>query len=554
MKPLKIRRKRLFIALSMVAIIVFLFFGGRYFVYRLIRNSLHDRVDALRKDGVYISFDSVDLDPWNGHIYIKDLKVILGKDSMHADIEASSRLLHIKGVEILPFLLEKTLTIRDIALYQPNIIYRDKSKLKGSKNQMALDGIKINHINLAKASVVFKDSTATDTTSLLVMDVDIRKLAFRKEGDSLAWNKADLVVSNLKISAPKSFYSYSILKARLNLEEKIFTIDSLKIIPVYDKKVFARTANEQVSRLVATVPHINITGLEVWRDNQMHIDAKKIAVDFTLDVYRDKRYPFLKRTYAELPIQFIQKLSFQLQVDSISVINSFVRYEEFPEKGDSTGYIFFDKINSSIVKVHNRASEEKTDEIKMFTSAKFMGKGDLDVIFTYPADTTKPYTTTGVLKNFPMTTINSILVPAAKVRVESGTMRSLNFNFAYNRYTSNGSVALNYTDLRVVSLHEDENHQQAISGMKSFLINTLVLKKDIDEKSKDDRLKGTIQFNRDPRRAIFHYWWQSVFSGVKSAYGLDKLLSPKKDIQKDVKKEKRKEKKLKRKQEKVKKA
>ncbi len=132
-------------------------------------------------------------------------------------------------------------------------------------------------------------------------------------------------------------------------------------------------------------------------------------------------------------------------------------------------------------------------------------------------------------------------------------MRSLNFNFAYNKYTSHGGVALNYTDLRVVSLHEDENHQQAISGMKSFLINTLVLKKDIDEKSKDDQLKGTIQFNRDPRRAIFHYWWQSVFSGVKSAYGLDKLLPSKKDIQKDVKKEKRKEKKLKRKQEKAKK-
>jgi len=510
-------------------------------------------VETLRKEGIHISFDSVDLDPWNGHIFVKNLKVIVGRDSVRADIEASSRLLHIRGVEILPFLLEKTLTIRDIALYQPNIIYRDKSKIQSGKNNMALDGIKINHINLAHASVLFKDSTATDTTSHLIMDIDIRKLVFRKEGDSLAWNKADLVISNLKVTAPKSFYSYSILKARLNLEEKIFTIDSLKVIPVYDKKMFARMANEQVSRLVASVPHINITGLEVWRDNQLHIDAKKIAVDFTLDVYRDKRYPFLKRTYAELPVQFIQKLPFQLQVDSLAITDSFVRYEEFPEKGDSTGYVFFEKINSSIAKVHNRASKEKADEIKMVTSAKFMGKGDLDVIFTYPADTLKPYTTTGTLKNFPMTTINSILVPAAKVRIESGTMRNLNFTFAYTKYTSSGSILLNYKDLRVVSLHEDQNHQQAVSGMKSFLINTLVLKKDIDEKSKDDRLKGTIQFNRDPRRAIFHYWWQSIFSGVKSAYGLDKLLPSKKDIKKDIKKEKRKEKRLKRKQEKAKK-
>ena len=547
MKPLKIRRKRLFIALTVVTIIVFLFFGARYFIFRLIRNSLHDRVETLRKDGIYISFDSVSLDAWNGHIFVKDLKVMLGQDSTHTDIQASSRLLQIKGVELLPFILEKSLNIRDIALYEPHIIYRANSKLR-NKNQVALDGIKISHINLANASLLLKDSTATDTTAHLIMDVDIRRLTLRKEGDSLAWNKVDLVVSNLKVTAPHSFYSYSILKAHLNLEEKILLIDSLKIIPVYDKKTFAKVANEQVSRLDVSVPYITITGLELWRDNQLHLDAKKAAVNFKLDVYRDKRYPFLKKTYAELPIQFIQKLPLQLHIDTISVEDSFVRYEEFAAKGDSVGYVFFDKINSSISKVHNKASEEKTDEIKMITSAKFMGKGDLEVTFTYPADTTKTYSTIGSLKNFPMTTINHILVPAAKVRVESGVMRSLNFNFAYNKYTSNGSVVLNYTDLRVVSLHEDKNHEQAISGVKSFLINTLVLKKDIDEKSKDDRLKGTIQFKRDPRRAIFHYWWQSVFSGIKSAYGLDKLMPSEKNSKKEIKKENRKEKRLKRKQ------
>src|SRR3954469_26007684 len=116
MKPLRIRRRRFFVAISLVAIIIFLFFGARYFIFRLIKNSLHERVEILRKDGIRISFDSVDLDPWNGHIFVKNLKVILGQDSTNADIEASIGLFLIKGVEILPFLIEKSVNIQDIAL------------------------------------------------------------------------------------------------------------------------------------------------------------------------------------------------------------------------------------------------------------------------------------------------------------------------------------------------------------------------------------------------------------------------------------------------------
>lgn len=549
MKPLKIRRKRFFIALSIVAVILLLFFGGRYFVFRLIRNSLHERVDALRKDGVFISFDSVDLDPWNGHIFVKDLNVKLGKDSTLADLQASSRLLHIKGVEIIPFILDKKVNIGEILLLKPLLVYRSHTKVSDGKNrQVALDGIKVNHINLANASVIMMDSLAKDTTANMTMDIDVRKVNLRKEGDSLAWNKADLVISNLKVTAPKSFYSYTIQKARLNLEEKIFDVDSLKIIPVYDKKTFARVANEQVSRLDIMVPHLSIKGLEIWRDQLVHIDAKKITVETIINVFRNKKYPFLKKTYAELPIHFIQKLPFRIKADSIWVKDSFVKYEELAEKGDSTGYVYFDKLNSHIVKVHNRASKEKEDDIQMFTTAQFMGKGDLEVTFIYPADTNKRYSAFGSLKKFPMQQINPIITPAAKVRVESGTMTNLKFNFAYNKNRSDGYIEMNYTDLRISVLHEGDNHEQEVSGMKTFLLNTLLLKKSIDENSKDDNRKGTIEFYRDPRRAIFHYWWNSIFSGIKSAYGLDKLLPSKKDMKKKDRKEKKKERKLKRKE------
>jgi hypothetical protein len=547
MKPLKVRRKRLLTALSLIGVIVLLFFGTRYLIFRLVQKSLSERISAIRKEGIFIAFDSMRLDAWNGHILVTDLKLILGKDSVHSlnTVEASTRLLLIKEVEIIPFILERSLNIRDIAIYDPRFIYRNHESLSKNKNRIVLDGVHVQHLRMMNASLLLKDSTAQDTTGHLTMNIDLKNLAMRKQGDSLAWRKSNLTITDLKFTAPHSFYTYSILQAHLNLEEKIFDIDSLRVIPNYDRVTFARKANKQVSRLDAVVPRIAFTEFELGRDDQLHIDARKLTLTFHLDVFRDKRYP-LKRRYAELPVEFIQKLPFQFQVDTIAVEDSFVRYEEFPAKGDSTGYVFFENINSTIVHAHNRASKEKADETKMFTTAKFMGKGELKVTFTYPADTLQPYKTMGSLKNFPMSEVNTILIPGAKTKIETGIMRDLKFHFSYNKYRSDGNVELNYKDLKVISLKEDKNHEPAVSGLKTFLLNALKIKKNVDENSKADDREGTILFYRDTRRGLFHYWWQSLFSGIKSAYKLDNLLPSKTNSKKEMKKEKRKARKLKR--------
>jgi hypothetical protein len=45
----------------------------------------------------------------------------------------------------------------------------------------------------------------------------------------------------------------------------------------------------------------------------------------------------------------------------------------------------------------------------------------------------------------------------------------------------------------------------------------------MDENDEKSERTGTVEFYRDTRRSIFNYWWKSVFSGIKSAYKLDKL-------------------------------
>jgi hypothetical protein len=514
MRPL-ISRRTFFISLFVFGICIALFFGGRYVIFHLIQKALYNQIEKLKEEGIHVSFAEIDLDPWNGHISVSDLTVRSEKDSLQNSYNASVATFLIRGVEVIPFILSKTLNIKEIFLDRPSLSFNTNTKARFKKG--ALQGIQINLLHLKNASVIIKE-TGSDTIVHFTMNIDAHQLALSKDNDSLAWRKVDLLVSNLMINKPGSFYAYSIVKAQLNLEEQTFILDSLKVIPLYDPIEFAKKANEQVSRIDVIVPKLTIQGLEFQHDKQLLVAMKKGSLNFNIDVYRNKKYPFLKKTHSELPMEFLQKLPFQFKIDTLTINNSFVRYEEFAEKGDSTGYITFENINSTVVRIHNRYSKVKEDEIIMTTRARFMGTGDLHAKFTYPADTTQPYRVSGSLKRFPMQTVNVMLTPATRTRVESGTMTNLHFDFIYNKYRSDGNIKLNYKDLRMVSLHETNDHQSAVSKIKTLLLNLFLTRKDMNEYTSAVDKQGTILFYRDPRRAIFHYWWQSILSGLKSAY------------------------------------
>jgi hypothetical protein len=192
-----------------------------------------------------------------------------------------------------------------------------------------------------------------------------------------------------------------------------------------------------------------------------------------------------------------------------------------PESGDSTGLVYFEKLNARITNAHNNKRLEV--DTRMHASAKFMGAGDLDAHFTFPYDTSQIYRVAGTLKNMPLTRLNNMLGSAAKAKVESGVMRNLEFNFTYNDARSEGGVELNYENLKILTLRENKKNEQSVSRIKTLLLNAFIIRKNMDEDVKDDKRKGTIGFDRDTKRSVFNYWWKSVLSGIKSAYNLDKL-------------------------------
>jgi hypothetical protein len=108
------------------------------------------------------------------------------------------------------------------------------------------------------------------------------------------------------------------------------------------------------------------------------------------------------------------------------------------------------------------------------------------------------------------------------MRIESGDMKLLSFQFTYDDIASSGEVEMNYENLRILSLKEKEK-KTMIDKLKTLLINTFIAKNK-NENTPEENRKGTIEFTRDPKRSIFNYWWNSLFTGVKNCYGVGKAL------------------------------
>jgi hypothetical protein len=527
MRPVKRNRKLLIILLSVIFMAVLAFFTGRYFIYKKIRENLHERLVKLREEGVDIRFESFNINALSGKIELYQLKVRVGQDSLHPDIDTVVPYVLVKGVSILQFITKKNLSIRQIVLQQPTVAYKLQRRSDQNENRkIQLENISIDKITLSSILVNIKDSIRLDTLAILKGNIQVQDLGLERRQDSLVWKDADLVISNLDVQMPSGFYDAHVKSFHLALTDKTLDIDSLKIKPRYSRRVFLKKQGKEIDYMQALISKLHINGFRYSVYPKPNLTIKKVEAGFSLDVYRDKRMPDRKKKPTTLPVQFLQHLPIPIYIDSVDVNDSYVSYEEYPEKGDSSGRVFFDKLYVTIHPLHNIPS--KGEEMNMKAYSKFMGAGDLNAHFIFPDDTTRPNKAWGSLKNFPMSKLNDMLGPAAKVRIESGIMNNLKFNFNYNLYRSDGKLELNYKNLHISSLRQNKNNEQAVSLVKTLLLNTFIVRKNLDEDASENDKTGTILFYRDPQRSIFNYWWKSLFSGLKSAYNLDKLPLPKK--------------------------
>ena len=152
-----------------------------------------------------------------------------------------------------------------------------------------------------------------------------------------------------------------------------------------------------------------------------------------------------------LPIAAIKQFDFGIEVDTLQIKNSRVTYEEFPPDGFKSGKIIFEDLQATLVNLSNKAYQNKHDAT-LEASAKIMGKGLIQASFILPLDEKKQYHAKGTIGRMSLLHLNPALENLAFIRIESGRLNALNFDFGYNDKFSKGTLTINYQDLKITGL------------------------------------------------------------------------------------------------------
>jgi len=540
----KSRQKVILILALAITLLAAAAYIGRYYVLSRIKTKLEAQLYALRDSGYIVRYDSIAVDTRKNEVTVHRLSVKRGLDSaLCASTDFfSAHFVKAQGFRLLPLILKNRLKFATIEIDSPRIVLYENffSDTVSEKKERREFSISVDQVKLPNLNFSYHDSSAcqpntTYTSNAIIEDLI---LAFYKDRPAY-YNISSVKGDNINIHLPSELYSISIRETTLNLAMGFFDLDTLRIIPQAGKIEFGRKMGKESDRIEGVIPYLNLYGLTVYREDSIAIKAKKMTTQLFLRIFRDKRLPF-KNNYKPLPAELLNRLPFGLMIDSLIVNKSFVEYEEFVEEADSAGHVFFDDLYASILNIDN-TKKHSDGKARLAASASFMGAGDLQVRSDIPWDPKKRNTLKGSLKNMDFRKLNTILEPQVKMRIESGHLNELNFNISYDNNTSAGDIELNYNDLKVVTFRTEEqikkkNDRQKKKGnesnddekflkapLKSFVVNTFILKSNMDDGVSEEKRSGTISFERDKRKAIFNYWAKSLFSGIKSAYNIDRL-------------------------------
>jgi hypothetical protein len=469
-----------------------------------------------RLASVGITLGSFQINLFTQSLSVEDLDMNFAGDSA----QAVPQLAHIEsitlsGISLYDLLIHNKIVINKVTLEDGNIRYNRNVEFNDSpaNSNSRLKGITIHGFIIRNLRAEIAKDSLLEYSGIL-KNLAISTIQF---SDSLGFNlstiKIEAEIKNSVINHEGGFYQSTIGSVKISSSEKKLSVDSVLLRPNYPKYRFARRVGKQTDRFNAFIQKIDVDGLNYNDLMDSSFVASKIEITSgEVLAFRDKRMPFKETKHKPLPVAALKKLPFSVEVDTIKIRDSNITYEEFPEDGFQSGKILFANLNATISNVSNRTYYNKSKYAKLEASAKLMGRGLIEASFLLPLVENQPYHAKGKITNMSLHHLNPALENLAFVSIEEGKLNALNFNFDYNDKVSNGTLIINYENLKMKGLKKQKETIE--NELKTFLLNTF-LKSDKDKTVPTAKRTGEISFERDTKRQVFNFWWKSLYSGIK---------------------------------------
>lgn len=518
-----------------VAVVLLGYFG----VNPLLNKLLKEQVESKLIGNFSYEYDTIQVDIFSRSVILKNVAWQFPKDSSSLKHKGKVKHFAVKGISwtsIFGNLKIKSLDIESPEFnskIEVNKILNQKEDtvrldqfdfynlIKGQINSLEIDQINITDAEAKWLAPDFETVwRKVSGGELHLSKIVIDSATTAKQNGMFGLEQFELSFNNASIYLPDSLHQISFGKSKLNYREQSAEIDSFQInVLLSDQEIYKQFKYEKTA-ISLLIPKISLSETDYSRlFTQQYIDIGQINIkDLKLNAYKDKNsaFPYFKKP--PLPQGLIQQLSKKIKVDKISVHNAYIAYEQKAKETDKKGGVFFSELNASITHLTNDSLLLKNDPItKMTFNTKLYNKSLLKgTIYFDMTSKTLAHTVEGELSPIDLTVANKALTPLLAYQIRSGQLSELKFRFNADIKNAQGDLDFLYENFKIDKLDKKNmKGNQFDEQLFSFIANGFVIKNSNPDWKGKER-KGNIQFERNVRKSIFHYWWNAILSGMQS--------------------------------------
>ena len=202
-------------------------------------------------------------------------------------------------------------------------------------------------------------------------------------------------------------------------------------------------------------------------------------------------------------------MEFPLLIPKISIAGSQLSYEEKLVKKGASMKVTLNDLN---INIHNATSikEYREESLKIEMNCKFMNKTPLYVQMNLPLkDSQNTFYFSGNLGASPFKYYDSVLIPALGAKITKGDLNSLTFQASANRYSSQGTMTMLYSNLEAEVLKQNNSEKR---GFVSWSVNSLVHKSNPGNNGHEREVM--MNFDRVSYKGFGNVLWKTRQCGI----------------------------------------
>jgi len=537
--------KKILVGILILLVLSLLIFRGLPFLINIYLNQNADRIvsNMITRTSNFgdheVSFGAIDLNyNYTGtFLKISNIKVIPteGIDDKRVKMNLSADQVNLTGFKWFPFLFHNTILVDSATLNNVKIIsstppldsLRKEPRKRKEKESKDYELIEVRTFKLNEFSIQIKNNLY-DSVRISLRDLNIQAYDFQLTKEDLTDSKSLFHVRKIHGEIAEALFHFDQFRQYvevrdiiLDTEKKKMTFGYMGLLNKLDKYEYTSQFKERQGWLELDKAEMELRGVNFgsyFRKGIIEVDTV-FANNFQLESFVDKRIPEDKMKRPQLIHQVFQDLQQVIHIEHLFLDNAHIGIEERPEnESPRSGNLFFSELNAHITNVSNYLERRGSNRIiSIDATGKLMGEGEINAKINFDLeDPEGKFTLKGTLGKMDLTKVNSMIGPEAKASLKSGTVDRLDFNILANDYEGSGELIIRYQNLEIELLNKDfEQDQNLIRKLGAFIANKVIIKSNNPNK-RGDLQKGSVYFIREPHKSMFNYWWQLIFSGLKS--------------------------------------